>query len=170
MLCYPFYRLPIKKPHALDIHLLPLTTSPWPFSVDMTVDHKVYVSHMGNVFWRIVHVYVCFLCVCVQSLVRYKAVMCLWSASYHQILQQSTFTDNFLCYFYKINNSALPDTKNALIFFLSCWTPVNKTCTFYFTHSLEQSHTLFARTLNGGWKCGLIVWMLFYEHEPCPLN
>lgn len=60
----------------------------------------------------------------------------------------------FLCYFYKINNSAPSDIKTALIFFFYYvelqWTK----CTFYFTHSLGQSHTPFARTLNGAWKYG----------------
>lgn len=117
MLCYPFYRLQIKKHHALDQHLLPLRTSPWPFSIDVPVDLTDCVSEPhGKCILKACA------CVCVfsvrvqQSPVRYKAVMCLWSTPYHQILQQSTFYW-FLCYFYKINNSAPSDIKNALISF-----------------------------------------------------
>lgn len=66
----------------------------------------------------------------------------------------------FLCYFYKINNSAPSDIQIALIFFIMLNFSDKKKCTFYFTHSLEQSHTPFARTLNGAWKYGLIVRML----------
>lgn len=65
--CYviPFTGSKLKR-HALDKHLLPLRTPPWPLSIDMTVDHSKIVrqSHRGNVLWRLLHVYVCFLCVC----------------------------------------------------------------------------------------------------------
>lgn len=64
----------------------------------------------------------------------------------------------FLCYFYKINNSAPSDIKLLWSFFIMLNSSEQK-CTFYFTHNLEQSHTPFARTLNGAWKYGLTVRM-----------
>lgn len=93
MLCYPFYRLQIKKHHALAKHLFPLRTSPWLFSIDMTVDCKTVSDPHGKCILKA--------CACVfyvrvqHSPVRYKAVMCLRSTPYHQILQQSSFTDFF---------------------------------------------------------------------------
>lgn len=120
------------------------------FPFDMTVDCKtVCQTHMGNVFWRLVHVYVWFMCVCNIPPwdKKKKAVMCLRSTPYHQILQQSTFID-----FFAISTKliillrlTLKKTKKQKLLwsFLLCWTPVNKKCTFYFTHSLEQSHTSF---------------------------
>lgn len=65
----------------------------------------------------------------------------------------------FLCYFYKINNCSVWHT-NCFDLFHYVELQWSKKCTFYFTHSLEQSHTPFARTLNGAWKYGLIVRML----------
>lgn len=126
----------------------------------MTVDHSKTASEpQGQCTLK------AFACVCVfsvrvqQSPVRYKAVMCLWSTPYHQMLP-TDFTD-FFCYFYKIKNILLHWHKRNCfdLFYVELqWT---KKCTFYFTHSLGQSHSPFARTLNGAWKY-VTDWMLFF--------
>lgn len=98
----PFYRLQIKRHHALAKHVLPPTTSPRLFSTDTTVDCKtVRQSPVGDELWKACAC-VCVFYVCVQHspVMTYKAVMCLRPTPHHQILEIE-YLYWFLWCFYK---------------------------------------------------------------------
>lgn len=145
MLCYPFYRLQIKKHHSLDTRFVASQKSPWAFCINMTVDRKT-VRASWDMYSE--GLCMCVLCVCsTPSETQTRDVPLIYTTPPHT---PTEYLYSFLCYFYKINDSAPSDKLLWSFFIMSNFS--EKKCTFYLTHSLEQSHSPFARTLNGAWS------------------
>ena len=115
MLCYPFYRLQIKKHHSLDKRFVASQKSPWAFCINMTVDRKTVRASWERSSEGLC-MCMCVFCACatIPSEIQSCDVPLIYT------IPPNTPTEYlywFLCYFYKINDSA-PSDKLLWSFFI----------------------------------------------------